>query len=273
MQKGFTLLELLVVIAIIGILSSIILVSYNGYTDKARLARTLQWASSINHSLGDRAVGAWTFDNITGATVYDDSGNNNNGTAYGGPAVVNGVVGKAMSFDGADDYVLPTIAITDDTITYSAWVKTSQSSGAMAVAVSHRGGSTYSNPPHGGLEISSGYPRMYAGYISYAYRFAQSFVLVSDGNWHYITGVSDNNGTYIYVDGVLRGSTSYRVLDSAIIPNGQSIGAQYKGGNLAGNFFNGLIDDVRIFSAALTQAQIQQHYADGLNAHQPLTQH
>jgi len=114
---------------------------------------------------------------------------------------------------------------------------------------------------------------MYAGYISYAYRFAQSFVLVSDGNWHYITGVSDNNGTYIYVDGVLRGSTSYRVLDSAIIPNGQSIGAQYKGGNLAGNFFNGLIDDVRIFSAALTQAQIQQHYADGLNAHQPLAQH
>jgi len=42
MQKGFTVLELLVVIAIIGILSSVILVSYNGYTDKARTAKTLQ---------------------------------------------------------------------------------------------------------------------------------------------------------------------------------------------------------------------------------------
>ena len=81
MQKGFTLLELLVVIAIIGILSSIVLVSYNGYTDKARIAKTLQWAGSINHSLGDRAVGAWTFDNITSTTVDEDSGNSNNGMA------------------------------------------------------------------------------------------------------------------------------------------------------------------------------------------------
>ena len=36
--------------------------------------------------------------------------------------------------------------------------------------------------------------------------------------------------------------------------------------------FNGLIDDVRIFSEALPQARVQQLYADGLATHPPLAQ-
>ena len=130
MQKGFTLLELLVVIAIIGILSSIVLVSYNGYADKARLAKTLQWASSVNHSLGDRVVGVWSFDNINGATVYDDSGNNNNG-ANTGAVQVDGVVGKGFEFNSTDVvFVNSSASLNDyDGLTLSAWAKPTISGG------------------------------------------------------------------------------------------------------------------------------------------------
>ena len=37
-EKGFTLIELLVVVAIIGILASVGVVAYNGYTESAKKA-------------------------------------------------------------------------------------------------------------------------------------------------------------------------------------------------------------------------------------------
>ncbi|MDD5750140.1 MAG: type II secretion system protein [Candidatus Pacebacteria bacterium] len=70
-NRAFTLIELLVVIAIIGILASIVIVSFPTATQKARLAKTLSWAGSVSHSLGSSAVGIWTFDNISGTTVYE----------------------------------------------------------------------------------------------------------------------------------------------------------------------------------------------------------
>jgi hypothetical protein len=46
-----------------------------------------------------------TFDEGYGNITYDYSGNKNNGTLHNGPTWVDGRIGKALSFDGADDYV------------------------------------------------------------------------------------------------------------------------------------------------------------------------
>src|SRR3989344_3676813 len=50
-------------------------------------------------------VGYWTFDEGTGATASDSSGNNNTGTLTNGPTWTTGKIGQALSFDGVDDYV------------------------------------------------------------------------------------------------------------------------------------------------------------------------
>jgi len=268
-------LELLVVIAIIGILSSIILVSYNGYTDKARLAKTLSWAGSINHSLGDRAVGVWTFDNITGATVNDDSGNNNNGTAYGGPAVVNGVIGKALSFDGVNDYVKSVSTVnllgSSNDITISMWVKPggSQKQYADLFDANHgaicnfvvQQNSTNLNLFGFGYRKgdNSGWSNAGDKTTQLATNIWQHFVIIKSGTNidHYLNGVKNGATFTVSDDGTIYKVATYWKIGDWVAGD-------------TGRAFNGSIDDVRIYSAALTQAQIQQYYADGLKIHQNL---
>jgi hypothetical protein len=72
--------------------------------------------------------GIWHFDEDSGDTVYDSSGNNNHGTIYDGLRI-NGVNGtNGLEFDGIDDYVnvpfSPGINIRDE-VSIEAWINAS----------------------------------------------------------------------------------------------------------------------------------------------------
>ncbi len=76
---GFTLIELMVVMFIIGLLSVIMFVNYFDTSDRARIAKDLNFEAQVDHALGGKLVGEWTFDNIASnqTTVNDSSANNN----------------------------------------------------------------------------------------------------------------------------------------------------------------------------------------------------
>jgi len=57
------------------------------------------------------AVGVWLFNDGKGNIAKDASGKGNDGTLKNGPAWIDGKFGKALQFDGVDDYV--DIADTD----------------------------------------------------------------------------------------------------------------------------------------------------------------
>ena len=61
-------------------------------------------ASNVFIRVIDGLVGAWHFDEGQGNIAHDSSGNNNHGTIYGAKWV-DGKFGKALEFDGVDDYV------------------------------------------------------------------------------------------------------------------------------------------------------------------------
>ena len=79
-------------------------------------------------------VGVWLFNDGTGDTAKDSSGNGNDGILTNGPVWVEGKFGKALQFDGTDDYVS-----VDDTdklsggdgkkLTVVVWFKTTKISG------------------------------------------------------------------------------------------------------------------------------------------------
>jgi hypothetical protein len=73
-------------------------------------------------------VGHWKFDEGSGTTATDSSGNNNTGTLVNGPVWTTGKMGGALSFDGSDDYVdvgtVPNYSPAMSYGTFSAWIKT-----------------------------------------------------------------------------------------------------------------------------------------------------
>ena len=78
-QKSFTLVELLVAIAIIGLLVSLTLVALKGLKERARIAKDLQFSSTIQHTLQADIVGFWDFEEGEGEVINDLSGNVNDG--------------------------------------------------------------------------------------------------------------------------------------------------------------------------------------------------
>ena len=71
-EKGFTLIELLVVVAIIGILASVGVVAYNGYTESAKKAGV-----ASNHANTMKFVGA----ELAKCNIDDKTMENASGTA------------------------------------------------------------------------------------------------------------------------------------------------------------------------------------------------
>ena len=275
-QQGFTLLELLVVIAIIGLLASIVLVSYEGSTDKARLAKTLSWAGGVSHLLGDKAVGVWTFDNIEGATVYDDSGNGNDGV-ISGATQTEGVVGQALSFDSSDVVVINNSPSLNDyqELTLSAWIKPVIDGGYDGIIDKYYyPGACYKRQflfgrwPTNKICFWMGYND---GASSVSVCTPTDSSLVKDG-WTHVaaTWSRASNTMKVYINGTEKASYTNASLNWTTNTTCSLQVGRYSTGS--SYVFNGLIDDVRIFSEALPQARVQQLYADGLATHPPLAQ-
>jgi hypothetical protein len=74
----------------------------------------------------DGLVGEWHFDEGSGNIAKDSSGNNNDGIIHGAE-FDDGKFGKALSFDGVDDYVErsydPDFTPGNDSWTIALWVK------------------------------------------------------------------------------------------------------------------------------------------------------
>jgi hypothetical protein len=204
----------------------------------------------------DGVVGSWHFDEGSGTIAYDSSGNNNNGTLYNSPSWVDGKFGKALSFDGVDDYVeipdAPSLQITN-AITISAWLKfpVGVASG-KGVVQKYPGGGDYDYMLYLSL---NGYPSIYfknpAGTA-----FATNYpVDHRDNNWHHWVGTFDGRYLKIYVDGVLRnttdtGGTTIRVT------SGQPLHIMHGWSG----YLNGIIDEVHIYNRALSGEEIQDLY-------------
>ena len=263
-SRGFTLIELLMVISVIALLAAIVFNSLRGAREGARISNALSFQHQMHSLLGADLVGWWNFDNEPVTNQFRDlSGGGNTGTCTspGCPALVDGVPGTrgtALSFDGVDDEVnigIGTRYFPLPSFTICSWV---QSPGLSLGTTWVQGiiGITFGlsiNLDNGGRF----WTRMDDGSTLVGATAPDN---LHDNRFHHLC-VSHNGTTRImFINGVNRSQTINGWLGTTRWPTASAlIGCEM---NACGTrWFNGLIDDVRIYSRALTASEIQTLYA------------
>lgn len=192
------------------------------------------------------------FNEGSGSTVYDRSGNGNAG-AVNGAAWVDGRFGKALQFSGGQTVTLVESATlkTGAQLTVTAWIQGSTIP-SNYVTIIQKDGTGLRNY---GLFITGADQPADQGKVLFSLTSATpgdwhgpvSSVGVIDGNWHHIAGVYNGIDMKIFIDGVEHGSQAV-----GVTPADTAAGVSIGGG------FTGSIDEVRLYHRALGSAEIAE---------------
>ena len=206
-------------------------------------------------------VAHWRLDDGSGTMASDSSGNGYDGTLIGGPEWVAGTDGGALAFDGADDYVdfgnPPDWPAGTSPRTLCGWGKTD------SVASGYRWMAAYGSPATGQAMFigMNGSTLVVGGYggddvtVSGAWQVDE---------WYHVALTYNGTTAIAYVNGVQAGSLA-KSWDLTL--SRAHLGRQV---NNAAEFWDGLVDDVRLYDTVLTAAEIKALVPPKLKARKPV---
>lgn len=209
-------------------------------------------ANSVPQTVDTSLVGWYSFD--TGTTALaDSSGNGHHGSCTSGggcPAHVgtDGMPAGALNFAGSGNFVdLANESAFDFTTTFTValWMKANNLGNTWAQLVG-KGDSAWAIERQGSTNNLSfttfaPFPDNLPGTTN-----------VADGQWHHVAAVYDGQTKRLYIDGQLDAQRTYsQSVSTNNIPVRLGFNTEYPTGE-----YNGLLDDVRMYNRALSQAEV-----------------
>ncbi len=213
----------------------------------------------------NNTVGSWRFEENIGTIVNDSYGINNgnysgetfnDGTIYGATRV-DGKFGKGLSFDGVNDYVnvpsSPSLEINSQ-MTITAWIKpfAQQNWNTIIQRQWIYTGSFWFGLDFNGLEF--GLKNDIDGEVRA--RYDTSLTL---GQWYFVVATYDGSAMTVY----LNGQAGTPMTQQGTFSN---FGNYMIGVHSSYSWFNGTIDEVRIYNRSLSEAEIQAE----MNSYRPM---
>ena len=202
---------------------------------------------------------AWyRFGEGSGTTVNDSAGNGYSGTIFGGATFGTGISGGDLVFNGTSGSVSlgnPAGLNITGTITLAAWIYPRSRSGIQdgiqdIVGRSYNlslGQETVLRVNNGSYQIGAWNGNNY---------FASATMPPGDlDTWVYLVGVYDGSAWRLYRDGTLVASSASTVGALQVAEN-WTVGSSA----VSNRYFEGSIDEVRIYNAALSAAQVATLY-------------
>ncbi len=192
----------------------------------------------------------WHFDEGSGSSAIDASGNGYTGSVVGGVSYVLGRFGTALSFDGSDDYVqitnlnIPTASGSKVTVEF--WMNWSGLNLRMPMGFST-------------------YDLWFSGYFGFNTGRGEIRGMSTTGlanTWVFVSAIfnsGDSTLSELYINGIkqtltLTGSApaTQPLSTTMTVGNWNNMGSLY--------FYRGMIDEFRLYNRALTPREIANHY-------------
>jgi fibronectin type 3 domain-containing protein len=218
-------------------------------------------AGATTLSTNPNLVAAYAFNEGGGTAVADASGQGNNGSLANATWTNNGKFGKALSFNGTNALVTvpdaPILRLTT-AMTLEAWVNPSVPNFGWRDVV-YKGndnyyleGATPSGVPAIGVTIGA----------TATEAFAASQLPAN--TWTFLAASYDGTTLRFYVNGT---QVASQARTGSILTSSNPL--QIGGDSLWGQFFQGLIDEVRVYNVALTPGQIQADMVTAIGGSSP----
>jgi hypothetical protein len=221
----------------------------------------------------ETVAGAWLFDEEADV-VEDVSGNGNNGVVNGDPEWDDGKFGGAISYDGMNDFVDcgagESLSVGTDNFSLVAWMRAAKESPPdWAGNIISRFDTNA--PRHGFLfgvrgaldaaNVDKPLFLLGLGQTSGAHLFGTS--PITDDEWHHLAATVDRARTAkLYRDGVFEAEMNIAGSPNENEDNALNLNIGADSGNRW--FFNGLLDEVALIKAVLTEAEIKDIMNEGL---------
>ena len=195
-----------------------------------------------------------------------DSAGPNFATANGGVSYTTGKAGQAFSFDGINESVnapMTTSLQLTSGLTVEFWMKGDPSNGLNSccqglVATDMYAVEIASSGIHFGLSTDGGATQPFP---------SSGQVAISTNQWHHVAGTYDGATIALYIDGALAASVPHT---GTISPNSGFLSIGSEDGRTGScptcvgtRYYKGLIDEVAIYSRALSQSEVQAIYGAG----------
>ncbi len=238
---------------------------YEGLLDDSQVYNTALTSDEISalytlHSNKVNLSASWSFDEGSGNIARDDSGNSNDGEVKGA-SWVDGIEGKALDFDGEDDYISVThdntlnILDTGNGFSATAWIKSSGSTSTWQQII-RKGTGQYR------YEFKLSDDRTKLRIICYDGvddPELDATINADDGEWHHaaFTKSATDDKLRLYFDGTLEGTSTSDCAGSESSTDPLFIGSA---GPDIGEYFNGIIDEPAVYDRALSAFEVTAIY-------------
>ena len=216
--------------------------------------------TALSYAIIDPAsiVGVWLFDDGKGDTAKDSSGNGNDGILTNGPVWVEGKFGKALRFDGTDDYV--SVDDTDELsggdgkkLTVVVWFKTTKISGPdnTPLVVKYLS----AQEKDWGLTVDT-------GKLKFAYETGGAGTdfevgapsmggVVELDKWYHGAFALDGTDVKVYLDGAEGAAATIPTETPNTEVNVEMGAVVYRS-----NYYEGILDEIAVFNTTLSEEDI-----------------
>jgi len=208
-------------------------------------------------------VGYWKFSEGNGNEARDISGNGNKGV-ISGATWTEGKYGKALQFDGLDDYAQSTNVVTlngnGEHKTVSAWIYHKDNDQDRIVGVFQTTGS--SQPQYSLFTTGTNIRVQLKNDAGTFFGDKTTTGTFSLNAWHHVAFTYDESNLIIYIDGV---GESFPLMGEIRTDPSPALYIGVRGDFAATERFNGTIDEVAIYNRSLSALEILGLYQNSLH--------